>query len=90
MVDSERISVPVDAFVLSELGWPMGEAEVVERFVGRSSESVRVEIEAHTGRRLPDDWEADFEHLYREAFEAELVPVDGVPEALNRIPHPTV
>ena len=75
--------------MLSELGWPMGEAEVVERFVGRSSESVRAEIEAHTGRRLPDDWEADFEHLYREAFEAELVPVDGVPEALDCIPHPT-
>ena len=85
LVDSERISVPVDAFVLSELGWPMSEDEVVERFVGRSSESIRQEIEAHLGHRLPDDWEASYQHLYREAFEAHLTPVDGVLEALHRI-----
>lgn len=89
LVDSERISVPVDAFVLSKLGWPMGGAEVIERFVGRSSESVRQEIEAHLGHRLPDDWETRFEHLYREAFEANLAPVDGILEALERIPYPT-
>lgn len=89
LVDSERISVRIDAFVLSELGWPMSEAEVVERFVGRSFESMKQEIETHLGRRLLDDWEASYERLYREAFEAELEPVDGVPEALDLIPIPT-
>lgn len=89
LVDSERIGLRMDAFVLSELGWPMDEAEVVKRFVGLSSESIRQEIEAHLGRRLPDDWEADYGHLYREAFETELVPVDGILEALDRITLPT-
>ncbi len=89
LVDSERISVRVDAFVLSELGWPMSEPEVIERFLGRSDESITEEIEAHLGRRFPDGWEAGFQHLYRDAFEAELVPVDGVLEALDRIPHLT-
>ena len=88
LVDSERISVRVDAFVLSDLGWPMSEAEVIERFLGRSDEAVTKEIEAHLGRRLPDDWEADYEHLYREAFEAELEPVEGILEALDRTPLP--
>ena len=75
--------------MLSELGWPMGEDEVIERFLGRSSESVKQEIEAHLGRRLPDDWEAGYQHLYREAFEADLTRVEGVLEALNHISLPT-
>ena len=75
--------------MLSDLGWPMDEAEVIERFLGRSGEAVAKEIEAYLGRRLPDDWEANYQHLYREAFEAELTPVDGILEALDRIGMPT-
>ena len=89
LVDSERISVQVDIFVLSELGWPMDEDEVIERFVGRSSESITREVEAHLGRRLPGDWDSGFEHLYWKALEEGLTPVDGILEALDRIPHPT-
>ena len=89
LVDSERISVQVDVFVLSELGWPMDEEEVIERFVGRSSESIRQEIEAHLGRRLPGDWDSEFERLYWNAIEKDLTPVDGILEALGRIPNPT-
>jgi len=33
LVDSERIAVRIDVAVLTELGWPMTEAEVVERFM---------------------------------------------------------
>jgi HAD superfamily hydrolase (TIGR01509 family) len=47
------------------------------------------EIEAHLGRRLSPDWEASFQPWYREAFAAELKPVDGVIEALDRITIPT-
>jgi HAD superfamily hydrolase (TIGR01509 family) len=85
LVDSERIAVRVDAVVLAKLGWPMSEAEVVERFVGRSHEFMVAEIEAHLGRRLPTDWEDEFQHLYRQTFDAELTPVDGIVEALDRI-----
>lgn len=89
LVDSERIAVQVDVFVLSELGWPMEEDEVIERFVGRSSESITREIEAHLGRQLPGDWDSGFERLYWEALEGGLTPVDGILEALDRIPLPT-
>jgi HAD superfamily hydrolase (TIGR01509 family) len=85
LVDSERISVRIDAVVLAELGWPLTEAEVVERFMGRTEEYMLSEIEAQLGRALGDDWDSRFRHLYREAFEAELGPVDGVVEALDRI-----
>jgi HAD superfamily hydrolase (TIGR01509 family) len=88
LVDSERISVRIDAIVLAELGWPISEAEVVERFVGRSQASMVAEVEAHLGRPLPVDWDAENGPQYRAAFEAELRPVDGILEALDAISIP--
>jgi HAD superfamily hydrolase (TIGR01509 family) len=89
LIDSERLAVKVDVVVLRELGWPLGEAEVIERFVGRSDRDTQVEIEAHLGRKLPAGWERRFHPLYDEVFEAELVPVEGVLEALDLIVLPT-
>lgn len=89
LVDSERIAVAVDVVVLAELGWVMSEAEVVERFMGRTDEYMVSQIEAHLGRPLPAGWEERFQHLYREAFEARLTPVPGVLEALDEIATPT-
>ena len=85
LVDSERIGVRIDVVVLARLGWKMTEAEVIERFMGRTDEYMVSQIEAHLGHSLPADWEAPFQHLYREAFDAELKPVDGIAEALDRI-----
>jgi HAD superfamily hydrolase (TIGR01509 family) len=89
LVDSERIAVRIDVIVLERLGWPLTEAEVIERFVGRSEEYMVGEIEAALGRPLPGDWDAEFHPLYRDAFDAELGPVDGVVDALDRIAGPT-
>jgi HAD superfamily hydrolase (TIGR01509 family) len=89
LVDSERIAVRIDAIVLERLGWPLPEAEIVDRFVGRSDEYMTSQIEAAIGRRLPAGWEGEFSPLYRDALAAELTPVDGVVEALDRISTPT-
>lgn len=89
LVDSEPIAVRIDAQVLARLGWPLTEAEIVERFVGRSHEFMVAEVEAHLGRRLDAGWDDEFTTLYSEAFERELRPVPGVAEALNNIDFPT-
>ena len=89
LVDSERISTRIDARVLGELGWPLREDEVVERFVGRSHGYMMSEIERVLGRPLCDGWEGGFQHLYRDAFDAELEAVDGVVGALTAIELPT-
>jgi len=89
LIDSERLSVKVDVVVLRELGWPLSEAEVIERFVGRSDRDTQAAIEAHLGRKLPTGWEEQFKPLYEEAFEAGLAPVEGVIDALDQITVPS-
>jgi HAD superfamily hydrolase (TIGR01509 family) len=89
LINSERLAVKVDVQVLHELGWPLSEAEVIERFVGRSDRDARAEIEAHLGHELPEGFDEAVEHRYREAFADALTPVDGVLDALEQIALPT-
>lgn len=86
LVDSERLAVRTEAEILTGLGWPLTEADIVERFVGRSAAYMHQEIERQLGRSV--DWDAEFESQYRQVFEQELAPVPGVIEALDRIPVP--
>jgi len=86
LVDSERLAVRTEAEILASLGWPLTEAEIVERFVGRSAAHMQQEIERQLGRSI--DWDAEFEPRYREVFERELVPVPGIVEALDEITTP--
>jgi HAD superfamily hydrolase (TIGR01509 family) len=89
LVDSERLAVRVEADYLAELGWPLTEAEIVERFMGRTTEFMDEAIEAQLGSRLPTDWKGQFQRRYLEAFAADLAPVDGITEALDQIAVPT-
>jgi HAD superfamily hydrolase (TIGR01509 family) len=87
LVDSERLAVRTEAEILATLGWPLSEADIVDRFVGRSAQHMHAEIERQLGRRV--DWVAEFEARYREVFSRELVPVQGIVEAIDRIDLPT-
>jgi HAD superfamily hydrolase (TIGR01509 family) len=89
LIDSERIAVRVDAEILGELGWTLTDEEIIERFMGRDDAYMRGEIEAEIGRPLGPDWIAEVRPRYRRAMEAELTAVDGVVDALDRIPTPT-
>ena len=88
LVDSERIAVRVDAQMLAELGWPLSEQEIVERFMGRTTEDMIRTIEAELDDLEPG-WHVEFDRRYMAALEAELAPVDGVVEALDAIDLPT-
>jgi beta-phosphoglucomutase-like phosphatase (HAD superfamily) len=89
LLDSERLAVKVDVSMLRQLGSPLSEADVIDRFLGRSDEFMQSALEEHLGCKLPADWAAPFELLYRQAFESELAPVAGVIDALDRITIPT-
>ena len=88
LVDSEVISVMVDQLVLADLGWSISVEEIIERFVGRSHAFFLEVVEEHLGRKLPDDWEDAYQHLYRQALDQDLRLVDGITEALEAIDLP--
>jgi HAD superfamily hydrolase (TIGR01509 family) len=87
LVDSERLAVAMESRVLTEIGWPLSEAEVIQRFVGRSSIYMKAEIESVIGRTV--DWWTEFGEPFRRICERELTAIDGVKEALDAIPEPT-
>jgi HAD superfamily hydrolase (TIGR01509 family) len=88
LVDSEPIAVRIDVEMLAEVGVSMSEAEVIERYVGRSPEVILAETEARLGRRVPEGWFERGEARIREAYQTELRPVDGIVEALDAIEVP--
>ncbi|MER7848119.1 HAD-IA family hydrolase [Kitasatospora sp. NPDC096077] len=85
LLDSERVAVKVDARVAAAIGWPLSEAEIVERFVGRTHAYMTAELAARASVPLEPGWERAYQHLYDEAFAAELAPVEGVVEALAEL-----
>jgi HAD superfamily hydrolase (TIGR01509 family) len=84
LVDSERLSVRVESQILHELGWPLTEDDILDRFVGRSDTYMLREIEAALGRPVPE-WDGLYRSRRDAAFRAELTAVDGVAEAIDRI-----
>jgi HAD superfamily hydrolase (TIGR01509 family) len=89
LVDSERIAVRLQAEVGAEFGWPLTEAEVLDRFVGRSSASVAEQIAARLGADAAARWTERFEQLHRERVEQELTAVDGIAQALAELRLPS-
>jgi HAD superfamily hydrolase (TIGR01509 family) len=88
LVDSEKLAVRVEARLITSLGWAIGEAEVLERFVGRSDTYMLGELERALGRSLPE-WPERYREALGEAFRAELRPVDGIEAALDELRLPS-
>jgi HAD superfamily hydrolase (TIGR01509 family) len=78
------LAVEAESAFLTELGWRVSPADVAELFLGRSDADMRQTVE----ERLPDlpaDWQERLDERYL-ALHERLKPVDGVVEALERIP----
>ena len=88
LVDSEVIAIAVDQIVLADLGWSLSLDEIIDRFVGGSHAYFVNVVEEHLSRKLPDDWEDAYQHLYREALARDLRLVEGIVDALDTINPP--
>ncbi|MGW6916230.1 HAD family hydrolase [Kitasatospora sp. NPDC054939] len=89
LVDSERIAVRVNVALGAELGWPLDEAEVVERFIGRSMASIGEQVAERLGAETAEVWAKRFAAMHAEAVDTDLQPVDGITEALAALTLPT-
>ena len=85
LVDSEAIANAVMAEEITALGWPVSTAYCLENFKGSHLDTVMEVIEAKIGRALPDDWLPNLRTKSDLAFRAELQPVPGVHEVLDRL-----
>ena len=85
LVDTERLTVGVEARVLTDLGNPHTPEQVVARWMGRSSAVQLEELEREMGAdstRLYDERTTSELHV---TFERELTPVDGVVALLDAL-----
>ena len=89
LVDSDRISLRIQAERIAALGLPVTYDECVREFLGIGMPATLRRIEEWLGRPLPEDWEAELEEAVEEAFRRELEPVPGIVAALDRIALPT-
>jgi HAD superfamily hydrolase (TIGR01509 family) len=88
LVDSERLAARVDSAMITRLGWTLSPQDVARRFVGHSKQYMREQIEQHLETTLPDDWQTPFEEAYWALVDAELTPVEGVREVIERLTVP--
>jgi len=84
LVDSERLVTRLEAQWITALGWPLTQAEVVARFVGRSEKHMATEIERHVDC-VPAGWFDRLRAASHELLRAELTPVDGVIAAMDAL-----
>ncbi|MGI5488863.1 HAD family hydrolase [Microtetraspora malaysiensis] len=89
LVDSEHITVRAHVAVGAELGWPLTEAEVIQKFIGRSPVFAREQITSRVGPSRAALWWERFERLHRAAVDAELTQVDGILEVLDNLTLPS-
>lgn len=85
LVDSERISCRVMAEALTEAGLPSSTESCMRDYMGRSWTDSVVLIERELGRRVPDGFTASFRARRDAALEAEVTPVEGVRDAIERL-----
>jgi len=85
LIDSERLTVAVEARMLTEMGWPITVDEVVRKFVGGSSDAMLAEIEQHLGAELTAEFDRRSTEKIVAAFHAELQPIDGVRELVEAL-----
>jgi HAD superfamily hydrolase (TIGR01509 family) len=85
LVDSDRISLRIQAERISALGLETSFDDCVRDFLGLGMPRTLEILRQRLGRPLPEGWLDDLEAAVDEAFRRDLRPVPGIGEALDRI-----
>jgi beta-phosphoglucomutase-like phosphatase (HAD superfamily) len=83
LVDSDRISLRIQAERITALGLEASYEDCVRDFLGLGMPATLKILAARLGRPLPPRWEEDLNTAVRQAFRSELRPVAGVIDALE-------
>ncbi len=85
LVDSERLTVGIEAWLLTEMRAPHSELDVVHTFMGRSAAAAQSELERILGPDLAAEFARRSRAEIHAAFERELMPVPGIATVLARL-----
>jgi HAD superfamily hydrolase (TIGR01509 family) len=88
LVDSDRISLRIQAEQITALGLPTSYEDCVRDFLGIGMPATLREIEERLGGPLPEGWEEELDAAVQVAFRRELRPIAGIEAALDRIEAP--
>lgn len=89
LVDSDRISLRIQAERISALGLETTYEDCLRDFLGLGMPATLQILSERLGEPVPDGWTEDLNAAVAEAFERELTPVPGIVEALDAIALPT-
>lgn len=89
LVDSDRISLRIQAEHITALGIPTTYEDCVRDFLGIGMPATRRILEVRLGGPLPAGWEEELDAAVQAAFRRELRTVDGIEAALDAIDVPT-
>lgn len=89
LVDSDRISLRIQAERISALGLEMTYEDCVREFLGLGMEATLEILAERLGRPVPKGWERELDAAVQEGFRRELQPVPGIVDALEKIELPT-
>lgn len=88
LVDSDRISLRIQAERISALGLEMSYEDCVRDFLGLGMKATLKIVAERLGKPVPEGWEAELGVAVRDGFRRELTPVPGIVEALQEIELP--
>jgi HAD superfamily hydrolase (TIGR01509 family) len=88
LVNSDRISLHIQAERISALGLEMSYEDCVRDFLGLGMPATLRILAERLGRPVPEGWEAELDAAVRDGFRRELTPVPGIVEALEEIELP--
>jgi len=85
LVDSERLATAIEARMLTAMGHPHTQADVVAAFMGRSADDTLALLIDLLGPERAGEFDEQSTAETRAAFDRELTPVPGVVEVLDAV-----
>ena len=88
IVDTENISNTILKAMLSECGLELDDEILHTQFTGFTNHENLINAEKLLGRPLPSDFDEDYRQRFHAVIEADLEPIEGVRDLLNKITAP--
>ncbi|MGO2355484.1 MAG: HAD family hydrolase [Marinomonas foliarum] len=88
IVDTETISNTILKSMLSECGLELDDETLHAKFTGFTNQENLINAEKLLGRPLPANFDEDYRQRFHAVIEADLDPIKGVRDLLNKITMP--